>query len=157
MFKLLPAAFALGASAQMMNLTALLTSTNQLASLTALLAQYPSLMNTLGSAQNVTLFAPNNAAIRALTRSGRLNTATETDIAAILDYHVAGELVYASDISETPTFVNTMLTNSSYSNVTGGQVVGALMDENNVYIESALKMEAQVVQAVSLSPELYAE
>ena len=143
------AALALGASAQMMNLTALLGSESSLSALVTLLQQYPNLASTLASQQDVTLFAPNNAAIQQLTQSGALNMATEAQISEILLYHVLPSRVYASDITSTPAFVNTALVNATYTNVTNEQVVGAVLDGDNVMIESGLKMESQVVKAVS--------
>ena len=153
MYKLLAAAaLALGVSAQdMMNLTALLGSENSLSGLTNLLSMYPDLAQQVASAENVTLFAPNNAAIEALTQSGTFSSLTESDIGNILMYHIVPAVLYSSQVTSTPAFVNTDLTNSTYTNVTGGQVVGIAAVGNNVLIESGLKMEAQVVQAVSSS------
>lgn len=148
---LVGAVLALGASAQnMMNLTALLGSQDSLSGLTGLLLRYPDLAQQVASAKNVTLFAPNNAAIQQLTQSGLLDTASSSDITNILMYHVVPELVYSSDITETPAYLNTDLTNSSYTNVTDGQVVGAYLDNDNAFIVSGLKNQAQVVQAVSI-------
>lgn len=48
-------------------------------------------------------------------------------VMALLMYHVLNGTVYAEDISSTPTFAHTLLMNSTYSNVTGGQVVGVRM------------------------------
>lgn len=142
------AALALGASAQEnMNLTALLGSESSLSALVSLLQAYPDLASVIASQQDVTLFAPNNAAIQQLTQSGALNSITEDQISEILLYHVIPSVVYASNISETPAFVNTALVNATYTNVTNGQVVGAAVDDDNVLIESGLKMEAQVVKA----------
>lgn len=133
-----------------MNLTALLGSESSLSALVTLLEQYPALAQQVGSQENVTLFAPNNAAIQQLTQSGLLNTATQSQIGNILNYHVVPELIYASDITTTPAFVNTALTSSAFTNVTGGQVVEAALDGDNVILTSGLKAESQVVKAVSV-------
>ena len=151
---LVAAALALGVSAQSMNLTALLGSQPSLSSLVKLLGAYPTIANSLASAKNVTLFAPNNAAIAALTKSGLLTGASTSTIQNILDYHVVPELVYASAISTTPVFAPTLLTNSSYTNVTGGQVVEAQLSGKNVIITSGLKMPSTVVKAVSAIQEI---
>jgi uncharacterized surface protein with fasciclin (FAS1) repeats len=142
------AALALGVFAQNMNLTQLLGSQDSLSSLVGLLGQYPDIASSLASAKNVTLFAPNNAAIQALTRSGLLTSASDSDIQNILDYHVVPELVYSSAIGETPVFAPTLLKNSSYTNVTGGQVVEAQLSGGNVVLTSGLKMSSTVVKAV---------
>ena len=144
------AALAFGASAQNMNLTQLLGSQASLSSLVGLLGRYPNIASSLASAKKVTLFAPNNAAIQALTRSGLLTSATESDIQNILDYHVVPEVVYASAIGATPVFAPTLLTNSSYTNVTGGQVVEAQLSGGNAVLTSGLKMSSTVVKAVSV-------
>lgn len=153
MNKLLSAGlFALGASAASssgMNLTALLSSQTQLSALVSLLHTYPNLTTSLESMKNVTLFAPSNFAISALTSSGVLSSASSSDVSALLSYHVLPQMVYASNISTTPAFDHTDLTNTSYTNVTGGQVVGARMTGSKVFIESGLKMEAEVIKAVS--------
>lgn len=82
------AALALGASAQTMNLTALLGSESSLSALVSLLGQYPDIATQIASEKNVTLFAPNNAAIQKFTQSGALNTVTQSQISDILSYHV---------------------------------------------------------------------
>jgi uncharacterized surface protein with fasciclin (FAS1) repeats len=148
------AALALGASAQNMNLTELLGSESSLSALVALLQQYPALAQQVGSQKNITLFAPNNAAIQQLTQSGLLSSATQSQIGNILDYHVVSELVYASDITQTPAFVNTALTNKAFTNVTGGQVVEAALDNDKVILTSGLKAMSEVVKAVSVLPRL---
>lgn len=57
---------------------------------------------------------------------------------------------YASNVTSTPAFIPTMLTNTTYSNVTGGQVVEAMMMDGQVMFLSALKANATVTQAVRL-------
>ena len=144
------AALALGASAQNMNLTALLGSESSLSSLVALLQQYPDIATSIASQKNVTLFAPNNAAITQLTNSGALNSITQSQIGDILNYHVLPEVVYASAITTTPAFPNTALNDTAFTNVTGGQVVEVALDGANVILTSGLKAESQVVKAVSI-------
>lgn len=69
-------------------------------------------------------------------------------VQSFLTYHVLQGVVYSQNITETPAFVPTLLNNTRFSNVTGGQVVGARKDDEDVEIISGLGSEAKVVQAV---------
>ena len=131
------------------NLTALLGSAPSLSGLVTLLGQYPDIATSLASLQNVTIFAPNNNALTALQSSGALANITQAQIAQILNYHVVPAVVYASDISETPTFAHTLLNSSMYTNVTDGQVVEVAVVGQDVVLTSGLKLESTVTQAVS--------
>lgn len=70
-------------------------------------------------------------------------------VTAILTYHVLNGTFYASDVTEKPAFIPTLLTNSSYTNVTGGQVVEAVVKDDKVNFISALKQSSEVTEAVS--------
>ena len=142
-----------GVSAQggRMNLTALLGSNNQLSGLVTLLGAYPNIATSLASAENVTLLAPNNAAIKALMNSGALNGASESLVAAVLNYHVLPGMIYSSAITATPVFAPTLLNDTTYANVTGGQVVEAQVVGQNVIFTSGLKAQSTVVQAVCIT------
>merc|ERR1712039_405822 len=61
-------------------------------------------------------------------------------------YHVLQSTVYASDITQTPVFAPTYLNSSMYSNVTGGQVVEARMQDDEVQFVSGLKQVSTVAQ-----------
>lgn len=131
------------------NLTSLIANTSQLSGLATLFAAFPQLGNTFSGLSNVTFFAPNNAAIKALEATGAVSSATNQAYVAVgLEYHIALGKIYASDISSTPTFAHTTLNSPMFSNVTGGQVVEAAANGSTVTITSGLKLEAQVVEAV---------
>ena len=133
------------------NLTSLIASTSQLAGLATLFETFPVIGSAFTNLTNVTFFAPNNAAIKALEASGALSK--NVNPAFVLDglqYHVALGEIYASDISSTPTFAHTVLNNTLLTNVTGGQVVEAAANGSTVTITSGLKLQAQVVEAVSI-------
>lgn len=158
---LLPAALAVAAvSAQNATndtLTGVLSSNSNLSSVAALIGQYPALASTLESTKNVTLLAPSNAALAALTNSSVFAQAGAIPgyIQALLEYHVLNGTYYASDITSTPNFIHTLLTNESFANVTDGQVVECVLDGTMPYFYSGLKANASVVQAVSLSCVLF--
>lgn len=69
-------------------------------------------------------------------------------VQALLSYHVLVGEFYAENITETPAFPQTLLNNTMYSNVTGGQVVECRREDNEVLIISGLKNNVSVTQAV---------
>jgi uncharacterized surface protein with fasciclin (FAS1) repeats len=145
--------FGLAAVASAQSLTSLLTG--DLSSLAGLITASPNVASLLSNATNVTIFAPNNAAISALTSSSNfaaLNASGPNFIANLLRYHVlVNRTVQASAISSTPLFPNTLLTNSNYTNVTNGQVVRVRNNGTNVNIQSGYKNSAQVVSSVNFT------
>ncbi|EMC98441.1 hypothetical protein BAUCODRAFT_32482 [Baudoinia panamericana UAMH 10762] len=130
-------------------LSSLIASNQNLSGLNTLLTAYPSIAQSLANATNVTLFAPSNQAIQALTSGlGALSTAdTNALVSALLSYHVVPGRIYASNISSTPSFPHTNLTNPMFSNVTGGQVVEARLQGTSAQIISGMKMTSNVTQA----------
>ncbi|TKA74473.1 hypothetical protein B0A55_05248 [Friedmanniomyces simplex] len=150
---ILPAALAVAAvSAQndtsMMNLTSLIASNSNLTGLATLLKSYPNAADSLANATNVTLFAPSNQALQAVQSVlGSANGNTSGLVTALLDYHTLKGIFYASNISSTPQFPHTMLNNTLYSNVTGGQVVECRLEGSTAEIISGLKQTANVTQA----------
>lgn len=74
-------------------------------------------------------------------------------VGAVLMYHVLNGTYYADNVTDTPTFIPTLLSNSSYENVTGSQVIEALAEDSGddgttVSFYSALKAQANVTTAV---------
>ncbi|KAJ9649372.1 hypothetical protein H2201_006590 [Coniosporium apollinis] len=131
---------------QMMNLTATLASNNATSNLTTFFGLFPELTRTLDNAQNITLLAPSNEAIGALLEA-QPELQQETDLLrAVLQYHVLNGTYLSSAITNTSTFVPTLLTNQSYTNVTGGQVVQAVNVGGNVTFYSGLLQNVSVVQ-----------
>jgi uncharacterized surface protein with fasciclin (FAS1) repeats len=121
-----------------------------------LITAQPDLVAALSSAQNITILAPNNAALGALTNSsaGMALATNPSAVAALLTYHVLNATVTAADITNMTAFVPTLLSNATYANVTGGQVVGARTNGSAVGIYSGLLSESNVVQAVSSEKSL---
>ena len=141
---------AMGAAVSAQSLTEALAANNgSLSILTSLLSAQPQLVQSLGSARNITILAPNNAALAAFTNSsaGLAAAANPAAVAALLTYHVLNGTVRSSDITNTTAFVPTLLNNATYANVTGGQVVGAKSNGTTVSIYSGLLSESHVVQA----------
>lgn len=70
-------------------------------------------------------------------------------LAALLEYHVLGGTYLASSITSQSQFIKTGLTNTTYANITGGQVVEAKTYSGGVEFISALKQNVTVVTPVS--------
>jgi len=141
---------AMGAAVSAQSLTEALAANNgSLSILTSLLSAQPQLVQSLGSARNITILAPNNAALAAFTNSsaGLAAAANPAAVAALLTYHVLNGTILSTAITNTTAFVPTLLSNATYANVTGGQVVGAKSNGSAVNVYSGLFGESHVVQA----------
>ena len=68
---------------------------------------------------------------------------------ALLQYHVLNGTYPASAVTDTPVFLPTYLNDTQYSNVTGGQVVEAVRQGDDVVFYSGLLSNATVTTAVS--------
>lgn len=146
--KLFP--LALGAVASAQNLTDALASQNSsLSTLNTLLATQPALVSVLGGASNITILAPSNAALgKFLNSTAGMSAATMPDaVTALLTYHVLNGTYPASAFTNTSMFIPTMLMNTSYTNVTGGQVVEAMAMNNSVVFTSGLLSKSMVTTA----------
>ncbi|KAI1331999.1 FAS1 domain-containing protein [Xylariaceae sp. FL0255] len=115
------------------------------------LSSFISLLNSTGNsqalsnAQNITILAPNNDAISYALNNTGLGQISNDSISALLQYHVLNGTYYASNITNTSMFIPTYLTNQTFSNVTGGQVVEAIQNNGNVSFYSALKQNVSIV------------
>lgn len=126
-----------------------ISGNNLLSNLTSFISQFPGLLTVLSVASNITVLAPSNDAFsKFLNSSAGLQLAGEPDIVqALLEYHVLNGTYSASEIQNNTMFIPTLLTNSSFTNVTGGQRVEATTDNGNVTFFSGLDQESGVVQA----------
>ncbi|KAI9654823.1 MAG: hypothetical protein M1821_005817 [Bathelium mastoideum] len=131
------------------SLTSVLQGNSDLSTLTSTLQKFPSLVQTLGGAKNITILAPSNEAFNALfaTPAGQAAQSDVGLLQAVLEYHVINGSYPASSIPSTGAFVPTLLTNSSYTNVTGGQVVEGISSNGNVTFFSGNKATSNVTQA----------
>ncbi|CAO1602173.1 hypothetical protein XANCAGTX0491_005803 [Xanthoria calcicola] len=132
------------------SLIQLLGSTDSLSTLRTAIQGIPGLGNMLGSASNVTVLAPSNEAFEKFmsTPQGAALANNDQDaIQALLQYHIINGTYPASAVTDMPVFLPTMLNNTMYANVTGGQVVEAVMQEENVIFYSGLLNNATVTTA----------
>lgn len=126
---------------------ALASQNSSLSLLSGLLQSQPQLVTALSSANNITILAPNNNAIQQFLNmsGGNSSMASPGMIAALLQYHVLNGTYFGSNVTNTSAFIPTLLTNNTYSNVTGGQRVEARLDQGNVTFFTGLKNNASVV------------
>ncbi|PSN66790.1 Fasciclin-domain-containing protein [Corynespora cassiicola Philippines] len=131
------------------SLNATLAGNPNLSNLTTFLSAAPQLLQTLDQAQNITILAPSNSAFEALANSSILEQAASDPglLAALLTYHVLNGTFTAEQITNTSAFVPTLLTDSQYSNVTGGQVVEAVRIGEEVVFFSGLLQNSTVSEA----------
>ncbi|KAI0398864.1 FAS1 domain-containing protein [Xylaria palmicola] len=130
---------------------ALGSENSSLSNLNALLEQNPQFVQSLNNAQNVTFLAPNNDALDAIMNNSNgtnssVPASSQGGIEALLSYHVLNGTYYASNFTNTSQFIPTRLTNTSYTNLTGGQVVECLSEgQENVIFISALRQNVSSV------------
>ncbi|XDG02620.1 hypothetical protein ABKA04_002235 [Annulohypoxylon sp. FPYF3050] len=146
--KILSLAVASVVSAQTPSLTDALGSQNSsLSSFSDLLSSNPELANSLNNLRNVTILAPSNDALNSLTSDhNTLSEYTQSGyLRALIDYHVLNGTYHNTSFTNESVFIHTALENSTYTNVTGGQVIEAKLVDNNVTFFTALKQNASIV------------
>ncbi|KAJ4423308.1 hypothetical protein N0V82_002035 [Gnomoniopsis sp. IMI 355080] len=147
--KQLAASLALAGTVSAQALTDVISQTPQLSTLGALLTQYPAVAQTLANASNITVLAPTNEAFSAFLTSA-VNESIAADaglVPAVLSYHVLSGTIKSTDIPTTPAFPKTLLTNATFTNVTGGQVVKAQAVNGGVTFTSGLLKTSNVSTA----------
>lgn len=126
------------------DLTSVLMNATELSNLTSYLGLFPEFTTSLASMQNITLLAPNNQAFARLLNSSAGAALIQNDtslIQALFSYHVLNGTY--TDFNDTQ-FIPTALQPTQYTNVTGGQVVGAYEDDDTISFVSGLLSNASV-------------
>ena len=137
------------------DLTELLNDQKNLTEFTTLLTkQYGDIYANLSFQNEVTILVPNNAAFAKIPYS-TLGPAFESNqsniVRSVLEYHILPGLHPAESYNGSFTFTPTWLNNKTYSNVTGGQVVGGVQQAGNVNVyTSGIGSRSTLVQAVRL-------
>jgi uncharacterized surface protein with fasciclin (FAS1) repeats len=118
----------------------------------ALLSSQAGLVASLASATNITILAPNNDALSKFLNSpaGGAAAGNADLVTALLTYHVINGTYPASAFTNSSAFLPTLLTNETFTNVTGGQRVGGMLNGTEVVITSGLLSKSIVTTAVSL-------
>lgn len=119
----------------------------------ALIESQSGLLDQLADLDNITVLAPSNDALSAFLNGTNITEALAQDaniVAAILSYHVLNGTYYASNFTDTPVFIPTLLNNATYENITGGQVVEGMAVDDSVSFYSGLRHQSNVTTAVSV-------
>ncbi|KAL2350254.1 FAS1 domain-containing protein [Cryomyces antarcticus] len=130
------------------NLLSVLSGQAQLTNFTAYISKYPDLLATLNTG-NRTILAPSDAAFSVFSNANRGNNATDSNrewLEATLSYHVLSGLYPEVILDGSSKFIPTLLTNSKYSNVTGGQRVEAGSVNGSVAFYSAVKAVSRIIE-----------
>ncbi|KAF2761144.1 Fasciclin-domain-containing protein [Pseudovirgaria hyperparasitica] len=145
-YRLSVAAFVCAVAAQNapQDLASVISGNEGLSTLGTIISGIPGLSDALNQLSNVTILAPNNDAFSDLGDSAPSDPAV---IQALLSYHVINGTVASENITDTPAFVHTTLTDSEYTNVTGGQVVEVRTVDGTATIFSGDGSNSTVVQA----------
>ena len=143
------------------SLTDVLTSRNgTLSTLISLLQQQPQLVSALGNLQDITILAPSNDAFRTLLADPAVASKVQADpgfVPALLTYHVLNGTFYSSDLAGAfePVFAPTLLTDPSFSTVSGGQRVEARSEDGSVVIYTGNQAQAKVQATVKFIPSYH--
>ncbi|KAL8738549.1 MAG: hypothetical protein Q9181_000656 [Wetmoreana brouardii] len=120
-----------------MDLTQLLRSNKNLSEFTTLLTSYGDIYANLSFQSGVTILAPNNDAFNKIPYSS-LGPAFEANqsqiVRSVLQYHILPGIHTPGSYNGSFSFDQTWLQNTSYTNVTGGQVVGGVQQAGDVNI-----------------------
>ncbi|KAL9080659.1 MAG: hypothetical protein Q9157_000635 [Trypethelium eluteriae] len=128
-----------------------ITSNRNLTSLSALLSNYSDIFDALTWSQGFTFLAPSNDAFDKIPYTDLKDAFSNNDsdqIHAIIQYHVLEGIHRARDLTSQFVFLPTWLQNTYYSNVTGGQRLGAVEQSQNVYVlTSGLGSRSTIIQS----------
>ncbi|KAL8870881.1 MAG: hypothetical protein Q9174_003175 [Haloplaca sp. 1 TL-2023] len=119
------------------DLTQLLESNQNLSEFTTLLTSYGDIYANLSFQTGITILAPNNDAFNKIPYSS-LGPAFEANqselVRSVLQYHILPGLHLSDSYNGTFVFDKTWLQDASYTNVTGGQVVGGVQQAGPVNV-----------------------
>ncbi|KAI4258372.1 MAG: hypothetical protein LQ352_001221 [Teloschistes flavicans] len=119
------------------DLTQLLQSQKNLSQFTTLLTSYGDIYANLSFQSGVTILAPNNDAFNKIPYSS-LGPAFEANqsqiVRSVLQYHILPGIHPSGSYNGSFSFDRTWLQNASYTNVTGGQVVGGVQQAGDVNV-----------------------
>ncbi|KIX99739.1 uncharacterized protein Z520_04375 [Fonsecaea multimorphosa CBS 102226] len=111
-----------------------------------LLEQFSDLVNVLNQG-TFSVLIPNDQALAAFGDENPDFTNNTDAVRALLEYHITNGTHPSASFGLQPQFVPTLLTNSNYTNVTGGQVVELTESANQPTVVSGVKAESHLVEA----------
>ena len=97
------------------------------------------------------VLAPSNAAFQSFANgsSPSTNFTSFDQIEALLSYHFLKGVYSQATFRTSPTFIPTLLSNTSYTNVTTGQVVEAIASQDGIEFKSAVNHVSKLVDSGS--------
>ncbi len=99
------------------------------------------------------VLVPNDQAISAFVAANPNVTDDTEAIRALLQYHIANGTHPSATFSLQPIFVPTLLNNPNYTNVTGGQVVEFVSNNNSqATVVTGVRAVSKLVEDVSRAP-----
>jgi hypothetical protein len=111
----------------------------------------PNLLNALTNVTNYTFLAPSDTAMtRWLNESSP--SPTQDAIEATLNYHILHGGYSLASFSAVPQFAPSYLTNSTWTNLTGGAAVELVEYGGTPVFVSALKEQSSIIKGVSPAP-----
>ncbi|KAI1629219.1 hypothetical protein EDD37DRAFT_644980 [Exophiala viscosa] len=136
-------ALAAGSYAADQDILTILNQQTGISTFTGYLQQFPGLIDLLNNG-TFSVLVPNDQAISTFTSANQ--DVTEDELLALLQYHCVNGTHPSATFGLQPLFAPTLLTNTSYTNVTGGQVVEITMLNNTPTILSGVKAASQIVE-----------
>jgi uncharacterized surface protein with fasciclin (FAS1) repeats len=136
--------------AQSQALLSVLQNNLELSTFTAYVNKSQILTNLLSTADNVTLFAPSNAAFSAWAPNQPPNLGKD-QVEALLTYHLVHGTFPSLSITEEPQFQESFLNNITYANVTGGQRVELVSGSSGPEVVSGNRTLSRITTTVSFA------
>lgn len=133
------------------NFSEAISGVPELSNMSAYITQNSSLESMFDAEDNVTILAPNNNAFSDLVYvqpNGSAPLANMSLISGILQYHILKGAYNSSDFTNKSRFIHSYLNDTLYTNVTDGQVVHIVKENDTVHCYSGLQNDAQVVNQV---------
>ncbi|EEP79688.1 predicted protein [Uncinocarpus reesii 1704] len=131
-----------------LNLSETISDIPQLSNMSVYISQNSSLQSMFDTPDNITILAPDNAAFGNLVRvepNGSVPLGNMSLISGILQYHIFKGAYKANDFTSKSKFISSFLNDTTFTNVTTGQVVRAVQENNTVHCISGLNDDAQFV------------
>ncbi|KAH6706272.1 FAS1 domain-containing protein [Leptodontidium sp. MPI-SDFR-AT-0119] len=122
------------------NLTSVLGNYPDLSNISSWVYSYSAISSQISNGGNFTLLAPTNEAITRWLAS----SPSQDLIEATFAYHILKGVHPSASFGYAPQFLPTMLADTAYANVTGGQVVQGFSTSNGLSFQSANKTTSQV-------------
>lgn len=94
------------------------------------------------------VLAPSDEAFAKHLNSGDAASNGSDELGAILTYHILQGIHAELLLSKPPQFIPTLLSNQSYTNITGGQRVEAAVSDDGVVFYSAVKAISKLISPV---------